>query len=387
MLRYLTAGESHGKALNAILEGMVANLSLSPEDINKELARRQKGYGRGGRMKIEKDEVQILSGVRFGKTLGSPISFLIMNIDWNSWRDIMSLESRASAPETITKLRPGHADLAGCLKYNQKDIRNILERASARETAARVAVGAIARKLLSEFNIVVGSHVVQIGKARMENREWRMGKLQDLLKKSENSDVRCGDDKVSKQMMTEIDKARKEGDSVGGVFEVVVLGCPPGLGSHVHWDRKLKTRLAAALMSVQAVKGVEIGLGFEASSLPGSKVHDEILYEKGKFSHKTNNAGGLEGGITNGEPIVLRAAVKPIATLMKPLKSVDLKTKKVVDALVERADVCAVPAAGVVGEAVVAFEIANSMLEKFGGDSLEEIKANLRNYLGQASKI
>ena len=386
MLRYLSAGESHGKALTAILEGMVANLSLSSQDINSELARRQKGYGRGGRMKIEKDEAEILSGVRLGKTLGSPISLLIRNRDWENWKDIMSLESGVSSREIVTKLRPGHADLAGCLKYNQSDIRNILERASARETAARVAVGAIAKKLLSEFEIVVGSHVVQTGTARLETGDWRLANLKDLLKKSENSDVRCTDPNASKQMMAEIDKAGKEGDSLGGIFEVVVLGCPPGLGSHVHWDRKLKTKLAAALMSIQAIKGVEIGLGFESASLPGSKVHDEIFYEKGRFTHKTNNAGGLEGGITNGESIVLRAAVKPISTLKKPLRSVDLKTKKSVEAHVERADVCAVPAAGVVGEAVVAIEVANALLEKFGGDSLEEVSANLKNYLGQMSR-
>jgi len=381
MLRYLSAGESHGKALTAILEGMVADLSLSSDDINNELARRQKGYGRGGRMKIEKDEAQILSGVRFGKTLGSPISLLIENRDWNNWKDIMSQAPSAKSQE-VTQLRPGHADLAGCLKYNQTDIRNILERASARETAARVAIGAIAKKLLSEFDIIVGSYVVQIGGVSAKNQVPSA----KLLKNAEKSDVRCADDKISKQMMAEIDKAGKEGDSLGGIFEVVVLNCPPGLGSHVHPDRKLKSRLAGALMSVQAIKGVEIGLGFEASALPGSKVHDEIIYEKGKFTHKTNNAGGLEGGITNGEPIILRAAVKPIATLKKPLKSVDLKTKKAVEALVERADVCAVPAAGVVGEAVAAFEVANSLLEKFGGDSLSETKANFKNYLGQISK-
>jgi len=383
MLRYLTSGESHGKALGAILEGMVANLTLSSEDINKELARRQMGYGRGERMKIEKDEVEILSGVRLGKTLGSPIALLIKNKDWENWEDVMSVESAKQKVEAVTNLRPGHADLAGCLKYNQKDVRNILERASARETAVRVAVGAIAKRFLSEFSIVVGSHVVQIGEARSEIGDRGL----EILKKSEKSDVRCADDKASKQMMAEIDKAGKDGDSLGGIFEVVVLGCPPGLGSHVHWDRKLKTRLAAALMSIQAVKGTEIGLGFESASLPGSKVHDEIFYEKGKFVHKTNNAGGIEGGITNGEPIILRAAVKPISTLKKPLKSVDLSTKKQVQAHVERADVCAVPAAGVVGEAVIALEIANAVLEKFGGDSLEEIKLNFKNYLDLIAKI
>jgi chorismate synthase len=356
MLRYLTAGESHGKALNAILEGMVSDLSLSASDINKELSRRQGGYGRGGRMKIEKDEVEILSGVRSGKTLGSPIALLINNKDWANWKDIMAVESGKKS-DAVTGLRPGHADLAGCLKYSQKDIRNILERASARETAVRVAVGAIAKKFLKEFNIVVDSSVVSVGGS--------------------------GPDKIKE----EVDKAAKEGDSLGGVFEVVALGCPPGLGSHVHWDRKLKTKLAAALMSIQSIKGVEIGKGFELSALRGSKVHDEIFYEKGKFVHKTNNAGGLEGGITNGEPVVIRAAVKPISTLKKPLKSVDLASKKAVEAHVERADVCAVPAAGVIGEAVVALEIANAVLEKFGGDTLSETRAAHKNYLAVISKI
>jgi len=296
MLRYLTAGESHGKALTAILEGMVANLPLSVGDIDRELARRQGGYGRGGRMKIENDKAEILSGVRNGKTMGSPISILIRNLDWSNWEDVMTVESGDKVGAAVTNLRPGHADLAGALKYNQKDIRNILERASARETAARVAVGAVSKKFLSQFNIIVGSHVVRIGDARWDLPAGKAGmgdaKKQDvvaLLNRAEKSEVRCADEIVSKQIMDEIDKAEKDGDSLGGVFEVIVLGCPPGLGSHVHWDRKLKTKLAAALMSIQAVKGVEIGLGFESAGLRGSSVHDEIFYEKGKFTHKTNN--------------------------------------------------------------------------------------------------
>lgn len=358
MLRYLTAGESHGKAMTAILEGMVANLSLSAEDIDKDLARRQGGYGRGGRMKIEKDEAEILSGVRGGKTIGSPICLMIRNLDWENWEDVMTVESGDKVGPAVTNLRPGHADLAGVLKYGQTDIRNILERASARETAARVAVGAVARKFLGEFNIIVASRVVEIGGAKTE-----------------------------KQMKEEIDKAEGDGDSLGGIFEVTVKNCPPGLGSHVHWDRKLKTKLAAALMSIQAVKGVEIGLGFASAGLRGSQVHDEIFYSNGKFTHKTNNAGGLEGGMSNGEPIILRAALKPIATLKKPLRSVDLKTKKPAEALVERADVCAVPAAAVIGEAVSAIEIANAMLEKFGGDSIDETRSSFDNYLKAISKI
>jgi len=353
MLRYLTAGESHGRAINAVLEGMVADLQLSSSDINKDLARRQEGYGRGGRMKIEKDEVEILSGVRLGKTLGSPIALLIKNRDWDNWSDIMAVEKKG-AVKALTGLRPGHADLSGALKYNQKDVRNILERASARETAARVAVGAIARKFLMEFNITIESRVVSVG-----------GKGPDKIK-------------------DEVDKAAKDGDSLGGIFEVRITGCPPGLGSHVHWDRKLKTRLAASLMSIQSIKGVEIGKGFELSGMRGSRAHDEIFVEKGRFVRKTNNAGGLEGGMTNGEPIILRAAAKPIATLKKPLKSVDIESRKPVEAHVERADVCAVPAASVIGEAVSAIDIADAVLEKFGGDSLGETLRAFKSYISSS---
>lgn len=354
MFRYLTAGESHGKALVAILEGCPANLPLSEEDINRELARRQLGYGRGLRMKIEKDRAEILSGIRKGKTLGSPISILIPN------------KSTELFEKVVTQLRPGHADLAGALKYHQRDIRNVLERASARETAARVAMGAIARKLLSEFKVKITSRVVEIGGARQE-REWK--KL--------------------------IDQAREEGDSLGGIFEVTVSAVPAGLGSYVQWDRRLDGNLARAVMAIPAVKGVEIGLGFGVAALPGSKVHDEIYYlpagrhgEKGKgFYHRTNHAGGLEGGVTNGESVVIRAAMKPISTLLKPLKSVDLVSKKPTLAQVERADVCAVEAAAVVGEAVVAFEISNAFVEKFGGDSLEELQKNFSYYQKQLSML
>ena len=340
MLRYLTAGESHGKALVAILEGCPANLSLSEEDINRDLERRQQGYGRGERMKIESDKAEIISGIRNGKTMGSPIALRIPN------------RSTELFEKVVTQLRPGHADLAGSLKYNQKDIRNILERASARETAAKVAVGVVAKKLLSEFKINVFSEVVQIGGAS-EEKKWK-----EL-----------------------IDKIREEGDSLGGVFEITVTGVPIGLGSHVHWDRRLDGDLARAIMAIPAVKGVEIGLGFGMASLPGSKVHDEIFYSKDKgFHHKTNNAGGIEGGMANGEPIVLRAVVKPIATLKKPLKSVDLVSKKSSEALVERSDISAVEPAAVVGEAAAAFELAVALLDKFGGDSVEDVTASYKAY-------
>jgi len=342
----MTAGESHGKALIAVLDGMVANLPLSHDDINPDLARRQEGYGRGGRMKIEKDAVDILSGVRFGKTMGSPIALMIPN------------RSTEFFDKIVTIPRPGHADLAGSLKYNQKDIRNILERASARETAARVAVGAVCKKFLGEFKIKVSSSIVHIGGESAE-KNWKKA----------------------------IDEARETGDTLGGVFQVEIKNCPPGLGSFAQWDRRLDGRLALALMSIQAIKGVEIGLGFEQAKLPGSKVHDAILYKEGKFSHSSNNAGGLEGGVSNGEPIVLKAAMKPISTLTKPLKSVDLTTKKPSEAYVERSDVSAVEAAAVVGEAVTAFEIANAMIEKFGGDSLEETKDNFSAYQKRVSML
>lgn len=344
MLRYLTAGESHGKALVAILEGCPANLPLSENDLNRDLERRQQGYGRGPRMKeIEKDHAEIISGIRAGKTIGSPISLRIPN------------NSTELFDQAVTHPRPGHADLVGALKYNQKDIRNIIERASARETAAKVAIGAIAKKLLSQFKINVFSKVIQIGGAKTE-KEWKII----------------------------IDQAREEGDTLGGIFEVQVTGVPIGLGSYVQADRRLDGALAEALMSIPAVKGVEIGLGFLVADLPGSKVHDEIFYKKEKgFTHKTNNAGGLEGGITNGEPIIVRAAIKPIATLKKALKSVDLVTKKACEALVERSDVCAVEPASVIGEAVVALELAKAFLYKFGGDSIEDIAASLKAYLAR----
>lgn len=394
MIRYLTSGESHGKELAAILEGMPSGLEVTSAYINNELARRQSGYGRGGRMKIETDRAAINSGVRGGFTLGSPICLTVTNLDWENWKDVMSPDVNAEAgKKTVTRPRPGHADLTGGLKYVHRDLRNILERSSARETAARVAVGAVAKRFLEEFGIKVFSWVVEIGGVRLEGVN---GRPETLFKKAEASPVRCPDDKASERMMRKIDSAKAEGDSLGGVFEVTATGVPPGLGSHVQWDRKLDGNLARALMSIQAIKGVEAGIGFAVGSLPGSKIHDEIFYkEAGKdndkgywpqtprFYRKTNNAGGIEGGMSNGEPVVLRAAMKPIPTLYKPLRSIDIETKKPFKASVERSDVCAVPAAAVIGEAVAAFEIAKAFLEKFGGDSVKEIERNYRGYLGQ----
>lgn len=377
MLRYLTAGESHGKAILAILEGMPANLRLSASDIDKELEKRQAGYGRGERQAIEKDRVQILSGVRLGKTLGSPIALMVENRDYENWKKVMPVEDDKSIfQEPVTQLRPGHADLTGCLKYNQQDLRNILERASARSTVSLVGVGAIVKKLLSEFRISIFSHVVQIGQVKAS---YGVVKNYDEIRRSaERSDLRCADEAAASKMKKAIDGAKKEGDSIGGVFEVVVTGCPVGLGSHVHPDRRLSGKLSQAIMSIQSIKGVEFGSGFEVASLLGSKAHDEIFFENDKFTRHTNNAGGLEGGITNGEPVIIRAAVKPAATIAKPLNSVDLVTKEPIKAHIERADVCHVPSAGVIAEASVAIEIANAFLEKFGGDCVEEIAKHFR---------
>ena len=409
MLRYLTGGESHGRAMTIILEGLPSGLFLKAEDVDVELARRQKGYGRGGRMAIERDRAEFLSGVRSGQSLGSPITMIVKNLDWENWSKVMSSEFRvqsseqdSSQPKDVTRPRPGHADLSGAMKYNFKDVRNILERSSARETSARVAAGAVCKKFLDEFGIRVLSWVVEIGGAKIDSRLKVQGsELEDIFASAEESDVRCPDEGAAVEMRERIDDARKDGNSVGGVFEVVVVGVPPGLGSHVHWDRKLNARLAQAVMSIQAIKGVEVGLGFEAAKIFGSEVHDEIYYRgqgsggKGQeklsgtwpfengFYRKTNNAGGIEGGMSNGEPILLRAAMKPIPTLTRALQSVDIVTKKSFEAAKERSDVCAVPAASVVGEAVVAFEIARAFLEKFGGDSMEEAKRNYQGYLEQ----
>jgi len=381
MLRYLTAGESHGPMLTAILEGIPADLSLVAEEINLDLGRRQRGYGRGGRMRIEKDEANIVGGVRHGLTMGGPIAILIANRDWENWKRTMDSKPggiEADPKEPVTRPRPGHADLAGALKYGQRDIRNVLERASARETAARVAVGAVCKRLLREFDIEVFSHVTEIGGIVAKVDGLSFAQSRD---RAEDSDVRCADAEAGEAMMRKIDEARKRGTSLGGVFEVVALNLPVGLGSYVHWDRKLDGRLAQAVMSIQAIKGVEIGLGFEGAKRFGFETHDEIFYEHGRFVRKTNRAGGLEGGMSNGQPIIVRGAMKPISTQYAPMASVDLLTKEPFKASIERSDICSVPAAGVIGEAVVAFEIARALREKFGGDSLDEMTRNYREYL------
>ena len=386
MLRYLTAGESHGPALVAIIEGMPAGLPLNAEYVNMQLARRQGGYGRGARMKIEADAVRFLSGVRGGVTLGSPVTLYIENKDWVNWSEVMAPEPGAVKDErTVTRPRPGHADLAGALKYRHKDMRNILERSSARETAARVAAGSVARALLDELGVEITGQVVQIGGVAAGSGKLSLAKLKEL---TASSRILCADHSAEMQMIAAIDQAKLNGDSLGGIFEIRVSGVPAGLGSHVQWDRKLDGRLAAALMSIQAVKGVEIGLGFEAAARDGSQVQDEIFYEKDRgFYRRTNRAGGIEGGMSNGEEIVVRAAMKPIPTLYRPLQSVDLVTKEPFEASVERSDVCAVPAACVIGEAVAAWELACAFIEKFGGDSLEELKQNRDSYLAYLRQV
>lgn len=392
-LIFLTSGESHGRALTGIIEGIPANLSLSSGDIDKDLKRRQSGFGRGGRMKIETDHAEIISGVRWGKTLGSPITLLIENRDFKNWLEGMSADARyeGSIP-AVTRPRPGHADLNGAIKYDQTDLRNILERSSARETAMRVALGAVAKKFLLEFGVKVGSYVIQIGSQESEVRSQKSEELIRLFERAEESPVRCPDKVASKKMVKAIEAALKKGDSLGGIFEVFVTGIPIGLGSHIQWDRKLDGRLAQALMSIQALKGVEIGAGFEMACHFGSEVMDEIFYRnsnefevtsnrKAGFYRRTNNAGGIEGGMTNGMPIIIRSAMKPIPTLKKPLNSVDIITKEPFEAAYERSDTCAVPAASVVGEAMTALVIADAFLEKFGGDSMEEVNRNYNSYL------
>ncbi len=377
-LRYLTAGESHGPALTAIVEGLPSNIELCEEDINRHLARRQLGHGRGGRMAIEKDQVRFLSGVRWGKTLGSPLTLSIVNRDWENWEKKMSprAEDRVEGI-AIVHPRPGHADLTGMIKYRHDDARNVLERSSARETAMRVAVGALCMKFLNALGIEVCGYVTEICgvAAGTEPTDYR-----ERFARAENSSCRTFDADAEQAMIAAIDEAKAAGDSLGGVVEVVVLGAPVGLGSYVHWDRRLDGRLAAAVMSIQAFKGVEIGLGFEAARRPGSQVHDEIAYDDGAFYRKSNRAGGLEGGMTNGEAIIVRGAMKPIPTLYTPLETVDTRTKQPFKATVERSDVCAVPAAAVVAEAAVAITLVEALLEKFGGDSLEEIQAHLEGH-------
>ncbi len=379
--RFLTAGESHGEALTAVIDGVPAGLPLTEAEINEDLARRQRGYGRGGRMKIERDQVHISAGVRWGTTLGSPITLTIVNRDWENWKSTMSVGAvdAATAAKQVTRPRPGHADLAGAMKYGHRDIRNVLERSSARETTARVAVAGVAKRLLAEFGITILSHVTEIGSARIAadlEMPW-----DEIRQRAEASEVRCADPDAERQMIEAIDQAKAKGDTLGGVFEVVALGCPVGLGSYVQWDRRLDGRIAQALCAIQAIKGCELGLGFETARRYGSAVHDEIVFDAASgFRRTTNNAGGLEGGVTNGQPVVARAAMKPLSTLRTPLRSVDVATKEAVEAVVERSDVCAVPAAGIVGEAMLAIVLADAFLEKFGGDSIDEIRRNYTAY-------
>jgi len=404
-IRYMTAGESHGKALVGFIEGIPSGLSLSTEDIDRDLKRRQGGYGRGGRMKIESDHAEILSGVRWGRTIGSPVTLLIENKDYKNWIEAMSPTAKAEGSiPAVVKPRPGHADLSGAIKYCHHDMRNILERSSARETAMRVAIGAVAKRFLSEFGITLGSYVIQIGRIQVQSSKFKVQssgrELLSIFKKAERSPVRCPEIEAEKKMINLIDRAIREGNSLGGIFEVFVLGLPVGLGSYIQWDRKLDGRLAQALMSIQAIKGVEVGLGFEMSSKFGSEGMDEIFYRaKSKeqraksentiwgFYRKTNNAGGIEGGMTNGMPVILRAAMKPIPTLRKPLRSFDIITKKPVQAAYERSDICAVPAAAVIGEAMTALTVADAFLEKFGGDSLTEVKRNYTSYINYVNKF
>lgn len=381
MLRYFTAGETHGKCLTAIIEGVPSGVEISIDKINEQLARRQQGYGRGGRMKIEKDTAQILSGVRGGITLGSPIAIKIENKDWQNWENIMGTET-ATDERSVSCPRPGHADLTGGMKYNHRDMRNVLERASARETAARVAVGALVRQILEPFGVEFLSHVKRIGDVE-DNGNIND---QDFFERVKNSPVSFGDEESAKRAMEYIDNIKAQGESCGGVVEIIVKGVPAGLGSYVHYDRKLDANLAFGVMSVQAIKGVEIGMGFGVSEVPGSHVHDEIVYD-GEFSRLTNNAGGIEGGMSNGEPIIVRAAMKPIPTLYNPLKTVNIQDKTEHKATVERSDVCAVPACAVVVEAAVAFEIAKAFLEKFSGDCMVDIKNYFESYIERIKKF
>jgi chorismate synthase len=393
MLRFTTAGESHGPALISILEGAPAGIPLLAGDVNVDLARRQQGYGRGRRMQIESDAVEFLSGVRAGFTIGSPIAMMIRNRDWENWCEIMDPapdtpnESGGTAPRkrAVTRPRPGHADLAGMLKYDRDDARDVLERASARETTARVAAGSICRKLLAEFGVKIGSHLVQLGGIDAALPD---GLPEDINAVSDASPVRTLDRVAEAAIIARIDEAKKSGDTLGGVCEVVCTGLPIGMGSHVSWDRKLDGRIGAAMMSIPAVKGVGIGMGFDAARQPGSAVHDEILSGGGSarsanLRRRTNRAGGLEGGMTTGEPLVVRVAMKPISTLMRPLATVEMKTGEAASAVAERSDVTAVPAMGVIAEAMLAFVMAQALIEKFGGDSLGEMRRNFDGYVHQ----
>jgi len=381
--RFLTGGESHGKGLIAIVEGMVADLPLEEGYINKELKRRQQGYGRGPRMKIEEDKAEIMGGVRYGLTTGSPIALFITNRDWQNWQEQLSVSPVEKEAEPVTYPRPGHADLAGVTKYGLKDIRPIMERASARETAARVAIGAIARRFLEELGVAIHSHTMAIGR-----HHWERGEASSIdWRQVEASPVRCAHAELEKAMMAAIDEAKANGDTLGGIFEVIATGVPIGLGSHVSWDRRLDGRIAQAIMSINAVKGVEIGAGFALAELKGSRAHDVIepgARSKAKelpWRHATNRAGGIEGGISNGEDIIVKAVIKPIATLTSPLPSIDLRSGEKAKAHYERSDICVVPAAGIIAESMLAIVLADACLNKFGGDNLKETLANYSNYL------
>jgi chorismate synthase len=391
MLRFTTAGESHGPALVSVLEGMPAGLPLLADHVDTELARRQQGYGRGRRMQIERDTVEFLSGVRAGQTIGSPIAMLVANRDWKNWQDVMDPAPREGDPDprrrAVTRVRPGHADLTGLLKYDRDDARDILERASARETTARVAAGAICKRLLSELEVSIGSHLVHLGGIDATPCDLLPD---DINAVADESPLRTLDREAESAMVARIDTIKREGNTLGGICEVVCRGLPVGLGSHVSWDRKLDGRLAFALMSIPAVKGVEVGIGFEAARRTGAEVHDEIepapgRTRSGNVRRKTNRAGGLEGGMTTGEPLVLRVAMKPISTLMRPLATVDVATGETAAATAERSDVTAVPAMGVIAEAMTAFVLAQAALEKFGGDSLAETRRNYDSYLSHVA--
>jgi chorismate synthase len=383
-VRYLTAGETHGPQLTAIIEGFPSNVTIDFEKVNFQLGRRQKGHGRGRRMQIEKDTASIVGGVRHGKTTGAPIALVVENNDWKHWTSVMNIEPIEGSDESkrrVNRPRPGHADLNGGLKYNQKDLRNILERSSARETTMRVATGAVARQLLEAFGIKVAVQVIRIGDVEVQRQDLP---IDELIRITEESPVRVVDKEAEARMIAAIDAAKDDGDTLGGIVECIIEGVPVGLGSHVQWDRKLDGRIAQAVLSIQAFKGCEIGIGFEAAKLRGSKVHDEIMHnEEQGFYRASNRAGGFEGGMTTGEPIVVRGVMKPISTLYKALQSVDIDTKEPFTAQVERSDTCAVPAAGVIMENIVAWEVANAFLDKFGGDSLEEIRSNYNSYLEQ----
>jgi chorismate synthase len=383
-MRYLTAGETHGPQLTAIIEGVPSNMKFSFESVNEQLQRRQKGYGRGRRMQIEKDEASVAGGVRHGRTTGAPIALVIENKDWKHWTTVMNIEPIEGSDEEkrrVHRPRPGHADLNGGLKYNLKDLRNVLERSSARETAARVACGAVARLLLAEFGIKIAGQVIRIGEVEAQRIDLP---IDELIRVTEESPVRVVDKDAEAKMIAHIEQIKSDGDSIGGIVECIVEGVPIGLGSYVQWDRKLDGRIAQAVVSINAFKGVEFGIGFEASQKPGSQVHDEIMYNEQQGYHRASNRlGGFEGGMTNGMPIVVRGVMKPIPTLYKPLRSVDIDTREPFTAQVERSDACAVPAASVVLESVVAWEVANAFLDKFGGDSIEEIRANYNSYLAQ----